>query len=117
MRHPSLTAGHTDGVFASDFVPLWCGAAAPGSPEAAAALQGLTSSGIVVNGLVSASLRETGQQWDFPNNWPPLQHAVAKGAQECCGDAGAALAKDMAQKWRAAPALRACIRTSIATHA
>lgn len=54
------------------------------------------------NGLVASSLRETGQQWDFPNCWPPLQHAVAKGAQASCGEGGARLAAEMAHSWRAA---------------
>lgn len=28
---------------------------------------------------VPTSLRESGQQWDYPNAWPPLQHMLIEG--------------------------------------
>ena len=36
-------------------------------------------------GGVAASLQHTGLQWDFPNAWPPLQHALVEALE----DAGA----------------------------
>ena len=30
-------------------------------------------------GGVPTSLDESGQQWDFPNAWPPLQHILVAG--------------------------------------
>lgn len=28
---------------------------------------------------VPTSLRQSGQQWDYPNAWPPLQHMLIEG--------------------------------------
>lgn len=36
------------------------------------------------NGLPT-SLAKTGQQWDMPNAWPPLQHMVIAGKRVTCG--------------------------------
>lgn len=30
-------------------------------------------------GGVPTSLRKSGQQWDYPNAWPPLQHMLIDG--------------------------------------
>lgn len=30
-------------------------------------------------GGIPASLKESGQQWDYPNAWPPLQHMLIEG--------------------------------------
>lgn len=30
---------------------------------------------------VPTSLRESGQQWDYPNAWPPLQHMLIDGKE------------------------------------
>ena len=76
-------------AFASNWMPLWCGAAAPGSARAAAAAGSLRRSGLVLPGGVSASLAHSGLQWDYPNAWPPLQHALAE-ALEDAGDAKSA---------------------------
>jgi len=67
-----------DGIFASDFVPLWCKAEA--SPEQALyAIESLEKSGLLEEGGLVASNRSSGQQWDFPNVWPPLVHMLVEG--------------------------------------
>ena len=38
----------------------------------------------------------TGQQWDFPNAWPPLQHLLVAGAATA---GGAELAEDLARRF------------------
>ena len=43
-------------------------------------------------GGVSTTLEATGQQWDAPNAWPPLQHMLVSGLRECGAPHGAALA-------------------------
>lgn len=30
-------------------------------------------------GGIPTSLKESGQQWDYPNAWPPLQHMLIEG--------------------------------------
>jgi alpha,alpha-trehalase len=61
--------GFTEGVHASDWVPLWCGAVPAGSPAAAAAVESLARSGLVLPGGIATSLAYSGHQWDFPNAW------------------------------------------------
>jgi len=87
----------SQGVYASDYVPLWCGLlddddsdgegqeGAPrggggGSSESDAdrAALSLLRSGLLAPGGAAASLYPSGQQWDWPNAWPPLQHALAE---------------------------------------
>ncbi|KAL4421491.1 hypothetical protein ABPG75_010782 [Micractinium tetrahymenae] len=83
-------------VFASNWVPLWTGAVQPGSPQALAAVQSLNSSGLFGVGGVATSLTTTGQQWDFPNVWLPINWILIDAAQRYGGEPGAALAEEMA---------------------
>ena len=109
--------GYTRGMHASDWVPLWCGAAAaaeepssavpageePSSSKtaatAAAAVASLRDSGLVLPGGVATSLAHTGHQWDFPNAWAPLVHMLAEGCDAFGGAEGRALARGVAQRW------------------
>ncbi|XP_073416814.1 trehalase [Dendrobates tinctorius] len=50
------------------------------------------------NGLPT-SLDETGQQWDFPNAWPPLQHMVIEGLEKTESKKAKEIAFSLAQKW------------------
>lgn len=72
-EHPSHVS------YASNFVPLWCGLIGDGEKgkidELAAAVE---ASGLLHEGGVAASTLDTGEQWDFPNAWPPLQHMMAE---------------------------------------
>jgi alpha,alpha-trehalase len=48
---------------------------------------------------VATTLSASGQQWDYPNAWPPLQEMLISGLQDC-GAAGAAdFAADLARRW------------------
>jgi alpha,alpha-trehalase len=76
------------GVFASNYVPLWCGLLdddADPTPTADRVAASLLSSGLLAPGGVAASLYASGQQWDWPNVWPPLQHALAEGLMRSAG--------------------------------
>ncbi|KAM6988666.1 trehalase isoform 1-T2 [Tautogolabrus adspersus] len=48
---------------------------------------------------VPTSLRETGQQWDYPNAWPPLQHMLIEGFSKMPSEEAKQLAFDLAQRW------------------
>ncbi|XP_035009665.2 trehalase [Hippoglossus stenolepis] len=48
---------------------------------------------------VPTSLRDSGQQWDFPNAWPPLQHMLISGLSKLPSDDAQQLAFDLAQRW------------------
>jgi len=84
-------------VSLASFSPLWAGA--HDNAEAAAAVVALQGSGLLQAGGAATTLEATGQQWDWPNAWPPLQQMVVEGLT-ACGVAGAAeLAHDLASRW------------------
>ena len=70
------------GVFASNWVPLYCGCALAGSDQAVHAVAALRASGLVQAAGVAVSLRPTGHQWDWPCCWPPIQ--VGPLRRHCC---------------------------------
>jgi alpha,alpha-trehalase len=94
-----FTVERSTGVYASNWVPLWCGAASPGSRRALAAVAALAASGLAGPGGVAASAAASGPQWDAPNAWPPLQAMLVAGCREAGGAPGAALAEDLARRF------------------
>lgn len=76
-------------VAASNWVPLYCGCAPADTPQAAAAVAGLRGSGLVQAAGVAVTLSETGQQWDWPNSWPPLTCMLLEGCEAYGGADGA----------------------------
>ncbi|GAX83830.1 hypothetical protein CEUSTIGMA_g11254.t1 [Chlamydomonas eustigma] len=86
-------------VYASNWVPLWCGCCQPGSAEAESAVRGLVGSGLLQPGGIMTSLYDSGQQWDAPNAWAPLQHMIVCGLRQCGVPHGEALAAELASRW------------------
>uniref|UniRef100_A0A8C2BEU9 Trehalase n=1 Tax=Cyprinus carpio TaxID=7962 RepID=A0A8C2BEU9_CYPCA len=89
---------HTS-FYPSNLAPLW--AQCYSNPEMAnQAVQYLTGSGGLdyPNG-VPTSLRESGQQWDMPNAWPPLQHMIIEGLSGLNSAHAKELAFSLAQRW------------------
>ncbi|XP_041797035.1 trehalase [Chelmon rostratus] len=92
---------HTKHVefYPSNLAPVW--AQCYSRPEMGEkAVQYLKESGALdfPNG-VPTSLRETGQQWDYPNAWPPLQHMLIHGLSKLPSEGAKQLAFDLAQRW------------------
>ena len=48
---------------------------------------------------IPTSLLASGQQWDFPNGWPPLQHVYILALQKSGSEEAQKIAETMAQKW------------------
>ncbi|GBF87739.1 trehalase-like [Raphidocelis subcapitata] len=86
-------------AFASNYVPLWAGLTAGDEGTGARVVASLEASGLVQPGGVAASLAGTGQQWDWPNGWPPLQHMLTDGAAANGGEAGRRFARRLARAW------------------
>jgi alpha,alpha-trehalase len=49
-------------------------------------------------GLATTTV-DTGQQWDYPNGWPPLQHMTVEGLDAYGGPEGKRLARQLARSW------------------
>ncbi|XP_018521004.1 trehalase [Lates calcarifer] len=85
--------------YPSNLAPVW--AQCYSRPEMAEkAVQYLKGSGALQfpNG-VPTSLRESGQQWDYPNAWPPSQHMLISGLSKLPSEDAKQLAFDLAQRW------------------
>ncbi|XP_056229864.1 trehalase [Seriola aureovittata] len=85
--------------YPSNLAPVW--AQCYSRPEMGEkAVQYLKGSGALQfpNG-VPTSLRESGQQWDYPNAWPPLQHVLISGLSKLPSEDAKQLAFDLAQRW------------------
>lgn len=65
--------------------PLWCGLADGDRVKQARVVASLLRSRLIgVSGALTSTV-DTGQQWDAPNAWPPLQDMLIQGLQRCCG--------------------------------
>ncbi|KAL4856740.1 putative trehalase [Chlorella vulgaris] len=88
-------------VAASNWVPLYCGCTPAGSPDAELAVTSLQASGLLQAAGVAVSLNDTGQQWDWPNAWPPITCMLVEGCEAYGGMAGSKLAAALAQQYLA----------------
>ena len=93
--------------FAYSFVPLWASLYWNGLIEGSYSssyieskvLDAINNIGMLnyIGGLPT-SLRDTSQQWDFPNGWAPLQQFAVQGLPNL-GSQGAELASSLASSW------------------
>ncbi|XP_053479284.1 trehalase isoform X2 [Ictalurus furcatus] len=94
-----LSRTKNSAFYTTNLSPLW--ARCYSQPEMGQqALQYLRGSGALdyPNG-VPTSLSQSGQQWDMPNAWPPLQHMLIEGLSELDSVDAKDLAFDLAQQW------------------
>lgn len=82
--------------------PFFTGVIGPGGDEEKSAVESLQRSGLLRRGGVAATTRTTGEQWDAPNVWPPLQHMLVVGL-DAPGrlPATRALGRRLARSWLA----------------
>ncbi|XP_057520441.1 probable trehalase [Amaranthus tricolor] len=85
-------------IFASNFVPLWI------KPFDSAHLgekvmKSLASSGLIHPAGISTSLTNSGQQWDFPNGWAPMQHLIIEALAKSRSKEAYLMAEDLAVRW------------------
>ncbi|PSJ40638.1 trehalase [Sphingomonas deserti] len=80
-------------VSAATLYPLFVGAASPAQARAVAAM---VRQVLVAPGGLRTTPHRTGQQWDSPNGWAPLQWVAIDGLARSGEDA---LARDIARRW------------------
>ncbi|XP_074536091.1 trehalase [Halichoeres trimaculatus] len=85
--------------YPSNLAPVWaqCYSQAEMGERAVQYLK--TSGALEYPNGVPTSLRESGQQWDYPNAWPPLQHMLIHGLSKLPSEDAKELAFDLAQRW------------------
>ncbi len=88
-----------DEDYASDWVPLWC---LGGDLEMRQrATRSLEASKINQEGGIAASSVHTGEQWDWPNAWPPLQYFLASGCWSAKDEASSRLGDSIRDRYMA----------------
>jgi alpha,alpha-trehalase len=88
------------GIYASNWIPLACGCVEKNSKDAVAAVESLVKSGLLsAPGGVATTLHKTGQQWDWPNAWPPIQCLLEEGCRLYGGDVGGRVAGDIGRRY------------------
>lgn len=90
---------HSSCNSAANYVPIWAGLVSEGSDQVKAALKSFKASGLLGVAGVSATTVTTGQQWDAPNAWPPIQELLIQGFTAFGGTEGRQLAGSIAQRW------------------
>ncbi|XP_063825247.1 uncharacterized protein LOC135074796 [Ostrinia nubilalis] len=97
---------HRKYFYPSNVAPLWMGAVDKKLvvKHSARVLEYLEKShGLDFPGGVPSSLIRSGEQWDFPNAWPPLVSIVVNALEALGSEEGKKVAFDVAQTW-----VRAC---------
>lgn len=89
------------GSFASNFAPLWVARCAPRAHRARA-LASLAASPLLRPGGVATSGRVSGEQWDAPNVWPPLQCILVEACRGVTGFRGKMERKHASQRGKRA---------------
>ncbi|MBA0608778.1 hypothetical protein Godav_020961 [Gossypium davidsonii] len=86
-------------VFASNFVPLWIDLFNSDIHLVEKVTKSLKNSGLLCAAGIATSLTNSGQQWDFPNGWAPLQHMIVEGLSKSASMEARTVAKDIAERW------------------
>jgi alpha,alpha-trehalase len=90
------------GITPAAWFPLWAGCATPGANGSTANMAEQAGTSLVTasllwqDGGVVTSQVSSGQQWDSPSAWPPLQWAMVE-ALEAANQSGSA--RELARRW------------------
>jgi alpha,alpha-trehalase len=80
--------------YASDFWPMWAGLLTDDR-----SVRGLLDSGLMCEAGVQCSTVASGQQWDAPNVWAPLQHILVLGLRRVGTELANCTAVDIADRF------------------
>ncbi|KAJ8764845.1 hypothetical protein K2173_010310 [Erythroxylum novogranatense] len=98
-HHMWLACNQNRNAFPSNFFPLWIHLFNSDTILVETVTKSLKSSGLLNAGGIATSLTNSGQQWDFPNGWPPVQHIVVEGLIRSSSQEARSLAEEMAMRW------------------
>ncbi|XP_024398910.1 probable trehalase isoform X5 [Physcomitrium patens] len=86
-------------TYISNFIPLWAGILPKGDVRKEKVIEALLDSGLVLPAGVATSLKNTGQQWDFPNAWAPMVDMIIEGLEASGFLTGKLMAKNISRNW------------------
>lgn len=97
------TSEHRKKFYPSNLTPLWanCLAKEQDSKETGTKVANYLINSGAVNypGGLPTSLDRSGEQWDFPNAWPPLQDIVITGLENSGSDVALKVAYNLTERW------------------
>lgn len=95
------TEPSTSAFYISNYIPLWAGLLEDSPGQAQQVVQSFLQSGLLQGGGIATSLNASGQQWDAPNAWAPLQSIMVDGLTTYGGEEGQRAAAALVQAWLA----------------
>ncbi|PON73594.1 Glycoside hydrolase [Parasponia andersonii] len=93
------TSNQNQKAFASNFIPLWIKSFYSDALLVDKVTKSLRKSGLVHPAGIATSLTISGQQWDFPNGWAPIQHMIIEGLARSGSKEARSVAEDIAVRW------------------
>ncbi|KAJ8983512.1 hypothetical protein NQ317_012003 [Molorchus minor] len=90
-----------DYFYPTNIAPLWTGCYNETDKDkiVQSVLKYLQNKNIMYPGGIPTTVEHTGEQWDYPNAWPPLQHMMIIGLNNTGNDHAVRLAYEIAEKW------------------
>ena len=91
-----------DYFYPTNVLPLWasCYDIAKKEEYVSKVLKYLEKTQIMLNlGGIPATLEHSGEQWDYPNAWPPLQYFVVMSLDKTSDAWAQRLAYEISQRW------------------
>ncbi|XAR55173.1 Alpha,alpha-trehalase [Bertholletia excelsa] len=86
-------------IFASNFIPLWIKLFNSDTKLVEKVMLSFQKSGLLQAVGIATSLTNSGQQWDFPNGWAPIQHMIVEGLSRSGSKEARALAESIVVRW------------------
>ncbi|KAJ0049237.1 hypothetical protein Pint_14866 [Pistacia integerrima] len=86
-------------TYASNYLPVWIDLFNSDTCLVKKVKKSLESSGLVCAVGIATSLINSGNQWDYPNGWAPLQHMIIEGLLRSGSEEARAMAEDIAVRW------------------
>ncbi|CAG9816903.1 unnamed protein product [Phaedon cochleariae] len=85
----------------TNIAPLWTGCYNTANKDntVRSVLKYLQNKNILYPGGIPTTVEHTGEQWDYPNAWPPLQHMMIVGLNNTGDEHAKRLAYEIAAKW------------------
>ncbi|XP_060536907.1 trehalase isoform X2 [Cylas formicarius] len=90
-----------DYYYISNVTPLWTGCYNMTEKDRIikSVLKYLQNKNIMYPGGVPNSVEHTGEQWDYPNAWPPVEHIMIVGLSNAGDEYASRLAYEIAETW------------------
>ncbi|EFX63003.1 hypothetical protein DAPPUDRAFT_308726 [Daphnia pulex] len=104
LDYDMLNSRSRNYFYASNISPLWAECWDPISLQNSSVINRVLdyldrSQATKLVGGIPTSMENSGQQWDYPNGWAPLQHLMVYGLENSADPRAKALAFDIARKW------------------